>query len=240
MGDFGDFMKDNQDDYEQFARMMDAKMKKAEEWGLESISNGLAMTELDLFGVGIFYDPDKDEDGKAVGNSDNRRFHVGAQDTIGAMKFIEDYIWQRRMKDFAFGVTAFMSQVIKDVRDKRTPADNQILEHVTHLMEDEGIDSGDTYEVCLFIMQVVMSMMMSDSKTFSMMYKQVVEHEEPQMIALGYPQSIASIIEGYKDADPTDMRHPSNMDMSLTDEDIQNFLKEVMPNKKNNKKNEEE
>jgi hypothetical protein len=36
------------------------------------------------------------------------------------------------------------------------------------------------------------------------------------------------------------MRHPSNMDMSLTDEDIQNFLKEVMPNKKDNKKNEEE
>lgn len=240
MGDFGDFMKDNPEEYEQFARMMDAKMKKAEEHGLESIANGLSMTEIDLFGVGIFYDPDKDEDGNAVGNEDNRRFHVGAQDTIGAMQFVEAYIWQRRMKDFAFGVTAFMQQVIKDVRDKRTPADNQILEHVSHLMEDEGIDSMDTYEVCLFIMQVVMSMMMQDGKTFSMMYKQVVEHEEPQMIALGYPQSIASIIEGYQNADPTDMRHPSNMDMSLTDEDIQNFLREVMPNKKDNKKNEEE
>jgi len=240
MGDFDDFMRDNSDEYERFARMMDAKMRKAEEHGLESIANGVAMTELDLFGVGIWYDPDKDEDGKAVENTDNRRFHVGAQDTIGAMKFIEDFIWQRRMKDFAFGVTAFMSQVIKDVRDKRTPTDNQILEHVINTMEQEGINSGNTYEVCLFIMNVVMSMMMQDGKTFSMMYKQVVEHEEPQMIALGYPQSIASIIEGYKDADPTDIRHPSNMDMSLTDEDIQNFLKEVMPNKNDKKKNEEE
>lgn len=240
MGDFGDFMKDNPDEYEQFARMMDAKMKKAEEHGLESIAKAVAMTELDLFGAAIFYDPDIDDDGKATPNENNQRFHVGAQDTIGAMKFIEDYIWQRRMKDFAFGVTAFMSQVIKDVRDKRTPADNQILEHVSHLMEDEGIDSGNTYEVCLFIMQVVMSMMMQDGKTFSMMYKQVVEHEEPQMIALGYPQSIASIIEGYSTRDPKDMRHPSNMDMSLTDEDIQNFLKEVMPNKNDKKKNEEE
>jgi len=240
MGDFDDFMRDNSDEYERFARMMDAKMRKAEEHGLESIANGVAMTELDLFGVGIWYDPNRDEDGKAVGNTDNRRFHVGAQDTIGAMKFIEDFIWQRRMKDFAFGVTAFMSQVIKDVRDKRTPTDNQILEYVIHNMEQEGIDSGNTYEVCLFIMNVIMSMMMQDGKTFSMMYKQVVEHEEPQMIALGYPQSIASIIEGYKDADPTDIRHPSNMDMSLTDEDIQNFLKEVMPNKNDKKKNEEE
>jgi len=240
MGDFEDFIQDNPDEYEKFARIMDAKMKKAEEHGLESIANGLSMTELDLFGVGIFYDPDKDDDGKAVGNKNNRRFHVGASDTIGAMKFIEDYIWQRRMKDFAFGVTAFMQQVIKDVRDKRTATDNQILEHVLHLMEHEGIDSSNQYEVCLFIMEIIIGMMMQDGKTFSMMYKQVVEHEEPQMIALGYPQSIASIIEGYNEADPTDMRHPSNMDMSLTDEDIQNFLREVMPNKKDNKKNEEE
>lgn len=224
------------DEYEDFAKEIKTQMEQAEAMGLKDFSKLTVLNKLTTQGVAMYYPAVEDEEtGDIVPNHMNGKYHIASMDTIDTITWIEKAIWQERIKDFTVGTVMF---IMKELRE----ANKKIIEGNRSEMIDMAIasikeanktdDEPTMLEVAEWVCGNVLNFILEDKSAFTRLYKQVLIHTEPSLIAVGDIRGIASIIEGGYTNGVTKEEAVDMMNNSkLNDKDIENFFKEVLSKK---------
>jgi len=225
------FEMPSEDKYNEFAEQMVEKIENAERLGLKDFSKLTALTQLEMQGIGMFYPAEVDEDGNTKPSRRNGKYHIASSDTIETMKWVEKHLWQNRMKDFATGVMLFASNMIAEMSEGEH---NEVLMQSKQLFKAEFPNDKEPSDFMLasYVIQLVLEMILENEKAFGKMYKQVTTvHEEPELITIGDIRTVSAIVQGgYTSDTVTKEEAIESLQKTVTDKDIEKFLKEVTEN----------
>ena len=224
------------DDFKEFSEQMQQQMENAERLGLEDFSRTFTMGKMKTQGIGFFYPALVDEDDNTKPNDRNGKYHMVADDVIDTMKWVERHLWQNRMRDFATGVMMFAANMLHEMA---RGDHEELLIQAKALYKKEFPDKEpNDFELAAQTLYNILEMLNENPKAVSKIYRQVLMHEEPELITIGDPRTVSSIIQGGYTSDTISKEEVlKGMKQKISDKDIEKFLSEVMGD---TPKNEEE
>jgi hypothetical protein len=218
--------------YERFANELRDKLAEMKSLGLEDFSHLVTQGGVTISGIGLYYPAEVNDEGLTERNSKNGRYHMPTADSIEGMQWVTKHLWQNRMKDFALGCMMFAIKMLDEIIEGETD-DTMIRE--SFAKDNPNVENPTQYQLAQQLMQDVIALIFKSEKAFFAMYKQVLEHEEPELVVIGDPRTVSNIVSGGYTSEALNKEEVlRDMNKPITDTDIEKFLSEVM------KKDEEE
>ena len=227
MGNKDDFTMPSGDQYDEFKEGMEKLVNRAQELGLEDFTHKLALSSMKVQGIGMFYPGLVDENDNTEPSPKNGKYHLPANDVVKAMQWVEEHLWQNRMKDFATGVIMFAANLLMEMSSGEHTSLK--ADAISAYKEEHPNEKPDDFAIASYTIVTCLELIMTNQSAFRKMYEQVVEHEEPELITIGDPRTVSSIIQGGYTSDTISKEEVlEGMKQKVTDKDIEKFLNEVM------------